>query len=184
MWGTTNSKPPGRIIMIGQSETRSSSQIVFIYTIFCRCTRVSVPFTSHCTNCATVLSQNQFPELNTGIFWPFLFIQFYCPGSHTEYRWRCSYTNTPKQKTPITTVVSQTQFQRKQAKPNFNGSAAYGKAKPNFNENKLLIVERFCPLTASSNETIKIGNVCFMNFTKHELQTLYFACKALWTSFK
>jgi hypothetical protein len=32
------------------------------------------------------------------------------------------------------------------------------------------------PLTASSNETIKIGNVCFMNFTKHELQSLYITC--------
>jgi hypothetical protein len=32
-WGTTNSKPPGLIIMIGQSETLSSSQIIFI-TLF------------------------------------------------------------------------------------------------------------------------------------------------------
>jgi hypothetical protein len=33
-WGTTNSEPPGPIIMIGQSETLSSSQIIFI-TLFC-----------------------------------------------------------------------------------------------------------------------------------------------------
>jgi hypothetical protein len=32
-WETTNSKPPGPIIMIGQSETGSSSQIIFI-TLF------------------------------------------------------------------------------------------------------------------------------------------------------
>ncbi len=33
-WGTTNSEPPGPIIMIGQSEILSSSQIIFI-TLFC-----------------------------------------------------------------------------------------------------------------------------------------------------
>jgi hypothetical protein len=32
-WGTTNSKPPGPIIMMGQSETLISSQITFI-TLF------------------------------------------------------------------------------------------------------------------------------------------------------
>jgi hypothetical protein len=32
-WGTTNSKPLGPIIMMGQSETLSSSQITFI-TLF------------------------------------------------------------------------------------------------------------------------------------------------------
>jgi hypothetical protein len=32
-WETTNSKPPGRIIMIDQSETWSSSEIIFI-TLF------------------------------------------------------------------------------------------------------------------------------------------------------
>jgi hypothetical protein len=34
VWGTTNNKPPGRIIMIGQSETVSISQIkVFKYVV-------------------------------------------------------------------------------------------------------------------------------------------------------
>ncbi len=33
-WGTINSEPPGPIIMIGQSETLSRSQIIFI-TLFC-----------------------------------------------------------------------------------------------------------------------------------------------------
>ncbi len=32
-WGTSNSKPPGQIIMMGQSETLSSNQIIFI-TLF------------------------------------------------------------------------------------------------------------------------------------------------------
>ncbi len=32
-WGTTNSEPPGPIIMIGESETLTSSQILFI-TLF------------------------------------------------------------------------------------------------------------------------------------------------------
>jgi hypothetical protein len=37
-WGTTNSKPPGPIIMMDQSsETLSSSQILFYYTLFYRC---------------------------------------------------------------------------------------------------------------------------------------------------
>jgi hypothetical protein len=32
-WGTTNSKPPGPMSMMGQSETLSNSQIIFI-TLF------------------------------------------------------------------------------------------------------------------------------------------------------
>jgi hypothetical protein len=36
--GTTNSKPPGPIIMMGRSETLSSSQIQFITLFFCSCT--------------------------------------------------------------------------------------------------------------------------------------------------
>ncbi len=47
-WGTTNSKPPGRISMMGQSETLTRSQIIFITLFFCRCTAtVAVPLTSH-----------------------------------------------------------------------------------------------------------------------------------------
>ncbi len=37
-WETTNSKPHGPIIMVGQSKTGSSSQIIFITLCFGRCT--------------------------------------------------------------------------------------------------------------------------------------------------
>jgi hypothetical protein len=37
-WGSTNSKPPGPIIMMGQSETVITSRIIFYYTLFWRCT--------------------------------------------------------------------------------------------------------------------------------------------------
>ncbi len=37
-WETTNSKPPGPIVMIGQSETGRSNQIIFITLFSCRCT--------------------------------------------------------------------------------------------------------------------------------------------------
>jgi hypothetical protein len=35
-WETTNSKPPGPVIMIDQLERGSTNQIIFIYTVFCR----------------------------------------------------------------------------------------------------------------------------------------------------
>jgi len=44
--GTTNSKPPGRIIMIGQSKTGSSSQIIFTTLFSSRCTPLLGFFTS------------------------------------------------------------------------------------------------------------------------------------------
>jgi hypothetical protein len=37
-WGTTNSKPPGPIIMMNQSETPKQQLDHFNYTFFCRCT--------------------------------------------------------------------------------------------------------------------------------------------------
>jgi hypothetical protein len=37
-WGTTNSKPPGRIIMIGQSKRGIGSQIIFITLFSSKCT--------------------------------------------------------------------------------------------------------------------------------------------------
>jgi hypothetical protein len=36
-WETTNSKPPGLIIMMDQSEIQSNSQVIFV-TPFCMCT--------------------------------------------------------------------------------------------------------------------------------------------------
>ncbi len=46
-WGTTNNKPPGPIIMLGQSETMSSSQIIFITLFFSEVHSAAEPFTSH-----------------------------------------------------------------------------------------------------------------------------------------
>ncbi len=45
-WGTTYSKPPGRIIMISQSETLSSSYFIFI-TLVSAGAHAAAPFTSH-----------------------------------------------------------------------------------------------------------------------------------------
>jgi hypothetical protein len=42
-WGTTNSKPPGQIIMIGQSEMLMSNQITLFYGV----NIVAAPFASH-----------------------------------------------------------------------------------------------------------------------------------------
>ncbi len=65
-WGTTtNSNPPGPIIMMSQSETLSSIQIIFI-TLFGTFTNLLcvLPANAKCTN---MLSRNQFPELNRHI---------------------------------------------------------------------------------------------------------------------
>jgi hypothetical protein len=48
--GTANSKPPGPIIMMGRSETLSSSYIIFI-TLFLQVHSVAAPFTSHGNVC-------------------------------------------------------------------------------------------------------------------------------------
>jgi hypothetical protein len=58
--GTTNSKPPGRIIKIGQSETGRSSQIIFI-TFSSRLTAV-MHILPGLAFCATMLGQNHFLE--------------------------------------------------------------------------------------------------------------------------
>jgi hypothetical protein len=82
--GTTNSEPPGPIMMIGQSETLNSSQIIFI-TLFCagaqRCCATATV--------ATMLRQNDFPGPNRHILTS-LHPIFNSAGSHTEHCWRCS----------------------------------------------------------------------------------------------
>jgi hypothetical protein len=45
-WETNNSKPPGPILMIGQSKIGNSSQIIFIALFSGRFTALAVPFTS------------------------------------------------------------------------------------------------------------------------------------------
>jgi hypothetical protein len=79
--GTTNSKPLGPIITMSQSETLSSSEIIFS-TLFSSGVQVAAPFTSHYTLC-------NYAEPK-----PFSWIQFYCAGSNTEHCWRCSNRET------------------------------------------------------------------------------------------
>ncbi len=52
-WGTTYSKPPGRIIMISQTETLSSSYFIFI-TLVSAVAHAAAPFTSHSNLCIFV----------------------------------------------------------------------------------------------------------------------------------
>jgi hypothetical protein len=61
MSGTTNSKPPGRIIMMGQSETLSRSHVIFITLFSAGAHRCHLLATA---NCAIMLSQNRFAEPN------------------------------------------------------------------------------------------------------------------------
>jgi hypothetical protein len=49
-WGTTNRQPPGPIIVIGQSETLSSSRIIFIKLFCARAHRWSAFYLSATTN--------------------------------------------------------------------------------------------------------------------------------------
>jgi hypothetical protein len=53
-WETTNSKPPGTITMIGQSQTGSGSQIIFITLFFWQGLDFAVPFTSLSKLCKNV----------------------------------------------------------------------------------------------------------------------------------
>jgi hypothetical protein len=84
-WGTTNSKPPGPIIiMMSQWEKLSSSQIIFI-TLFSAGAQPCYALLSHskqigqsCWAKTIFLSQTS------------ILIQLYYAGSHSEHRWRCS----------------------------------------------------------------------------------------------
>ncbi len=83
---TTNSKPPGPIIMMTQSKTLSSSQVQFIILFLCRCTT-----TTQTELCYIMLSQNHFPEPNRRVLTFLHHPKMYCAGfAYTEHRWRCS----------------------------------------------------------------------------------------------
>jgi hypothetical protein len=62
-WGTTNSKPPGLIIMMGQSETVFRVRSYLLHS-FMQVHNSVAPFSSHC---AIMRSQNHFPEPNLHI---------------------------------------------------------------------------------------------------------------------
>ncbi len=61
--GTTSSKPPGIIIMFGQSKTGNSSQIIFIALFCSRCTALLILLPTS-ANRAHIHQKNQFPEPN------------------------------------------------------------------------------------------------------------------------
>jgi len=63
MWETTNNKLPGSIIMIGQSETGSSSQITFI-TLFSNRYTALLCLLLVSANCAKMLGENHFAKPN------------------------------------------------------------------------------------------------------------------------
>jgi hypothetical protein len=106
-WGTTNSKPPGPIIM-HQSKTKSyllhSSQQCT--TLLCHldqslCTNqkpnhIYYTLLSSAQHCSAIYQPLQIVWLcwpKAYIFWLF-FIQFYFGGSHIEHHWRCSNIGT------------------------------------------------------------------------------------------
>jgi len=76
---TTNSKPPGPIIMICQSETESINQTIFIRLFFWQLVGTKPPqhMVQKCSVKTILLSQ-------TNMFWLF-FIQFWFARSHIEY---------------------------------------------------------------------------------------------------
>jgi len=93
-WGTTNSKPPGPIIMMGQSQTPTTSQIVFIrlFSVRAQCCCVFLPATVKLRNYAEPKPFWTIFMSETGIIWLF-FIQLYRVGLHPKHGWRCSNTN-------------------------------------------------------------------------------------------
>jgi hypothetical protein len=110
--GTTSSKPPGPIIMLGQSKTGRSSQFIFITLFSSRCTGLLAPFNSS-TNQAQ--ERNHFLELNRHVLTFFhliisvLFrvtygapVGMFSDHLHPFYWCLCKTLNTPKLKKPNT----------------------------------------------------------------------------------
>jgi hypothetical protein len=87
--GLLNSKPPGPIIMIDQSEILSRQSGLIHYTVFilrCIIALRLLPATATCTN--VVQKKTNFLR-QTGTFWHFP-DKLYFLESHTERRWGCS----------------------------------------------------------------------------------------------
>ncbi len=81
-WETTNSKRPWGIIMIDQSKTGSSSQIIFITLLSGRCTLLLChSFTSLSKLCIYICRSKTMFLTQRGIFW----LSFI--GWHTEHSW-------------------------------------------------------------------------------------------------
>jgi len=62
-WETTKSKPPGLIITIGQSETGTNSQIIFIALFSDRCTAL-LYFLLASANYQSIMGQNNIAQPN------------------------------------------------------------------------------------------------------------------------
>ncbi len=79
-WETTNSKPPGPITMIDRSKTGSSSQIIFTTLFSGRCSTLPCLLQAS-ANCANMLGQNHFAELNQHVL-TFLHLIFFCSATY------------------------------------------------------------------------------------------------------
>ncbi len=79
---------PGQINYDGPMRNTEHQVDQIYYTLFCRCTAL-LRLLPDMVTCAIRLSQKHFPESNRSGW--ISFIHFYCAGSHTEHRWRCSY---------------------------------------------------------------------------------------------
>ncbi len=96
--GTTNSKPPGPIIMINHSEILSCSQVQFITLFFLEVHNyvASLPATASST---TLVQKNQFPDLKPAHF-DFFAINFticshiLCTGGDALTIFHVKYSNT------------------------------------------------------------------------------------------
>jgi hypothetical protein len=90
---STRGKSPGPIIMINQSETLRSSQIIFITLFFLHVHSSDAPFTIHCKQTVRLCwAKTSFFMSRTGMFFDFCSSNFYSLGPHTEHRWRCCVT--------------------------------------------------------------------------------------------
>jgi hypothetical protein len=87
MWGTTNSKPPGPIIMIDQLEILSLRQVQFITLVFGGAQLCCAFYQPR--HAARIWCRKTNFLSQTDTFWLFL-NEFYCLESHTEHRRRCS----------------------------------------------------------------------------------------------
>jgi hypothetical protein len=86
-WRPTNSKPPGPIIVIDQSEILSRSHVQFI-TLFSGGAQLCCAFHQPRQAARIWCKKTNFLSYS-GTFWLFG-NNFYCLKSHTEYSWRWS----------------------------------------------------------------------------------------------
>ncbi len=90
----TNSKPPGPIVTMGQSERNTEQQSGQIYyTLLCGFTPLLLLrlFSPATANCGIMLSQKPFSSSNPAFFFfDFSLSDLTCAGSQIQHHWRCS----------------------------------------------------------------------------------------------